>query len=95
LHNFGDSGEITLSVADEILDVLKNGEWHWIHEISEKTQLSVFKLELLIKFLAKYKFIELDKTKQRTKLTPPLVSFIRKIQNDDLQQKDKTLIFRF
>jgi len=80
----GDSGEITLFVADEILDILKNGEWHWIHEVSEKTQLSVFKLELLTKFLAKYQFIELDKRKQRTRLTTPLANFIRKIQNDAL-----------
>lgn len=84
LHNFGHSGEIILFVADEILHVLENGEWHSLYEISERTHLSVFKLELLAKFLAEYNFIELDKRKQRTKLTPPLVSFIRKIKTDDL-----------
>ena len=70
--------------VDEIFDTLKNGEWHDFEEISEKTQLSVFKLELLTKFLAEYKFIELDKRKQRTRLTPPLLNFIKKIQNDDI-----------
>ena len=73
--------------VDEILDTLKNGEWHDFEEISEKTQLSVFKLELLAKFLAEYKFIELDKRKQRTRLTPPLLNFTKKIQNDDILEK--------
>ena len=69
--------------ADEIFDTLKNGEWHDFEEISEKTHLSAFKLELLTKFLGEYKFIELDKRKQRTRLTPPLLNFIKKIQNED------------
>ena len=70
--------------VDEIFDTLKNGEWHDFEEISEKTRLSVFKLELLTKFLAEYKFIELDKRKQRTRLTPPLLNFIKKIQNENM-----------
>jgi DNA-binding IclR family transcriptional regulator len=70
--------------VDEIFDTLKNGEWHGFEEVSEKTHLSVFKLELLTKFLAEYRFIELDKRKQRTRLTPPMLNFIQQIQNDNI-----------
>jgi len=69
-----------LPIIDHILDTLKNGHWHDLEEVSERTRLTRFKLELLTNFLAEYNFIELDKKEQRTKLTPPLFNFIRKIQ---------------
>jgi DNA-binding IclR family transcriptional regulator len=72
-----------LVIVDEIFDTLKNGKWHDFELISEKTQLSVSRLELLTNFLAEYKFIELDKKKQRTRLTPSMLNFIKKIQDDD------------
>jgi DNA-binding IclR family transcriptional regulator len=72
-----------LAIVDEIFHTLQNGKWHDLEEVSEKTQLSVFKLELLTNFLAEYEFIELDRKKQRTRLTPPLLNFIREIQDDD------------
>jgi hypothetical protein len=73
----------TLAIVDEIFHTLQNGKWHDLEEVSEKTQLSVFKLELLTNFLAEYEFIELDRKKQRTRLTPSLLNFIREIQDDD------------
>jgi len=72
-----------LTIVDEIFYTLQNGKWHDLEEVSEKTQLSVFNLELLTNFLAEYEFIELDRKKQRTRLTPPLLNFIREIQDDE------------
>jgi len=71
---------------DEILDVLKNGKWHDLKEISQKMQLQQLKVELLTNFLAEYDFIELDKKKHKTRLTPPLLDFLRKVQ--DLEEKE-------
>lgn len=69
-----------MPIIDNILEMLQNGEWHYLKEISEKTQLDEFKVKLLTSFLAEYHFIELDRKEQRTRLTRPLLSFLKKIQ---------------
>jgi len=79
-----------LPVIDEILDALKNGQWHDLKEISEEAHLSRFKFELLTNFLAEYNFIELDKKEQRTRLTPPLMIFIKKIEMVDRKKESST-----
>jgi len=75
-----------LPQIDEILDVLKNGKWHDLKEISEKTRLQVLKVELFTKFLAQYDFIELNKKEHKARLTPPLFVFLRKVQ--ELEEKE-------
>jgi len=65
---------------DQILDLLKNGKWHDLKEISQKTQLQKLKVELLADFLAEYNFIELNKEEQITRLTPTLLNFLNKIR---------------
>jgi len=69
-----------LPQIDEILDVLKNGKWHDLKEISEKTNLHKIKVELLTSFLAAYDFIELDEKEHKTRLTPPLLNFLKKVR---------------
>ncbi len=71
---------------DEILNVLKNGKWHELREISEKTRLHELKVEMLTDFLSQYDFIEVDKKEQKTRLTKPLFQFLKKVQ--DLEQKE-------
>jgi len=79
-----------LPQIDEILDILKNGKWHDLKEISEKTHLQGLKVELLTEFLAEYDFIELDKKEQKTRLAPPLFNFLRKIR--DLEEKEGLVV---
>jgi DNA-binding IclR family transcriptional regulator len=80
-----------LPPIDEILDVLKNGKWHDLKEISKKTHLHEPNVELLTNFLAEYDFIELNKKEQKTRLTPSLLEFMRKVQ--DLEEKEEASIF--
>jgi DNA-binding IclR family transcriptional regulator len=68
---------------DEILSILRNGRWHDIKEICEKTQLNTLKVELLTNFLLEYNFIELDKKECRTRLTRPLFQFLKKIEETE------------
>jgi len=75
-----------LPQIDEILDVLKNGKWHDLKEISEKTQLQGLKVELLTNFLAKYDFIKLNKKEHKTRLTSQLLDFLRKIR--DIEERE-------
>ena len=65
---------------DEILNILKNGKWHDLREISEKTHLHEVKVEMFTNFLAQYNFVELDKRENKTRLTKPLFSFLKKIK---------------
>jgi len=76
-----------LPQIDEILDVLKNGKWHNLKMISEKTRLQELKVEMLTNFLAEYDFIELNKKEHKTRLTPPLLAFLRKVR--DLEKKER------
>jgi len=75
-----------LPQIDTILDVLIDGKWHDLKKISEETQLQEFKVEMVANFLAEYDFIELNKKDQKTRLTPPLLNFLRKVR--DLEKKE-------
>ena len=74
------SGNFKVPQIDEILNILKNGKWHDLREISEKTCLHKAKVEMLTTFLAQYNFIELDAKEHRTRLTKPLFNFMKKIK---------------
>jgi len=75
-----------LPQIDDILDVLKNGKWHDLKEISEKTQLHGLEVELFTNFLAEYDFIKLNKKEHKTRLTSSLLDFLRKIR--DIEEKE-------
>jgi DNA-binding IclR family transcriptional regulator len=68
---------------DEILSILRNGRWHDIKEICEKTHLNTLKVELLTNFLLEYNFVELDKKECKTRLTRPLFQFLKKIEETE------------
>ena len=75
---------------DEILDLLKNGEWHGVKEIADKTRLHEFKVELITSFLAQYDFLEFEKKEKKIKLSPQLLLFLKKIEGAEreaLRQK--------
>lgn len=75
-----------MSQIDEVLDALSNGKWHDLKKISEETGLHQNTVDLLTNFLAKYEFVELNKKERKTRLTPSLFNFLRKIQN--LEEKE-------
>jgi len=70
-----------LLAIDEILDLLKNGEWHGVKEIADKTRLHEFKVELVTSFLTQYDFLEFDKKEKKIKLSPQLLLFLKKIES--------------
>ena len=71
----------TLLAIDEILELLRNGEWHELKEIVDKTQLHEFKVELITSFLAEYDFLEFDKKEKKIKLSPQLLVFLKNIKD--------------
>jgi hypothetical protein len=64
---------------DSVIELLKDGKWHTIKEISQKTKLHEFKIEILTQFLADYSFLELKKKEKRAKLTTIFTNFLKKL----------------
>jgi len=69
-----------LWVIDEILMLLKDGNWHDLREIAEKCSSDEFRVEMIVSFLSKYDFMELDKKGRRARLCPLMLEFINEIQ---------------
>lgn len=65
---------------DQVVDVLKDGEWHELDEISEKCKLSEVKVESTLKFLAEYGFIEINGSGRKVKVCPSLKRFLEETQ---------------
>jgi len=83
--------EATALKSLDVLDLLADGEWHTINEISTLEplrKLPMTNINIYIDFLNEYDFIELSEepeteetpTIKQIKLTPPLLDFIKKIK---------------
>jgi hypothetical protein len=69
-----------MSAIDEILWLLKDGEWHYLKEITKKVALPKTKAEMVISFLEEFNFIQLNGNIKRAKLQPSMLNFIEEIQ---------------
>jgi DNA-binding IclR family transcriptional regulator len=69
-----------LLAIDEILDLLKNGEWHGLKEVADRARLKEVKVEIVTSFLVEYDFLEFDKEEKKIKLSPQLQLFLKKIE---------------
>jgi len=65
---------------DEILITLKDGDWHDLSEIIKRFSSNKLRAEMIITFLSKYDFMELDKKRQKAKLRPLMLEFMNEIQ---------------
>jgi len=54
-----------LRIIDEILTLLKDGNWHNRSELAKKYSSNGLKVKIVISFLSKFDFIELDKKVSR------------------------------
>ncbi|MHC3128629.1 MAG: hypothetical protein IBV52_00940 [Candidatus Bathyarchaeota archaeon] len=75
-----------MSTIDEILCLLKDGEWHDLKEITKKVALPKYKAEMAVSFLGEYDFIQLNENIRRVKLQPLILKFIEEIQR--LEKED-------
>jgi len=77
-----------LSSIDDILELLEDGKWHDVRETVKKSKLHESKVEVILSFLAEYKFITLNKEQQKAKLTTSMLKFLKETQRF---KKKKTL----
>ncbi len=67
-------------IIDEILMLLKDGEWHEIKEIRNRSPLNEFRMDVIIRFLEEYSFVTLDEKRQKAKLHPLMINFVEEVQ---------------
>ena len=75
-----------MSVIDEILWLLRDGNWLYLEEIGENIPLSKFKIDIAVNFLGEYRFVQLDKNRKRIRLQTSILKFINKIQNIEKEE---------
>jgi hypothetical protein len=80
-----------VSVIDEILWLLRDGEWHYPKSIIENIALSKFKVRIAIGFLGEYNFIQLNKKARKIKLHPSILEFFKKLQLIEREEKIKSI----
>ena len=73
-------------LTETIRQLLENGKWHYLNDITEKTRLNRFKVEHVTKFLARYNFVKVDEAEQKVKLDLPTNRFFKRIRQ--LEKED-------
>ena len=68
-----------MSTIDEILWLLKDGNWHDLEEIAEKAEIPKVKAEMVLSFLNEYDFIQ-TKDLGKVKIKPSILEFFNEIQ---------------
>jgi hypothetical protein len=63
---------------DSVLETLRDGKWHTFSEISQKTRLHEFKIDIITDFLADYSFLEKNRRDKKAKLTRLFADFLKK-----------------
>ncbi len=60
--------------------LLKDGEWHEIKEIRNRSPLNELRMDVIIRFLEEYSFVTLDEKRQKAKLHPLMINFVEEVQ---------------
>jgi hypothetical protein len=76
-----------MSVIDEILWLLRDGEWHDLEEIKEFVSLPKFKVEIAVNFLGEYDFIQVNEKAGKVRLQPSILEFIKNIQRIEREEQ--------
>ena len=67
-------------VIDEILGLLKDGEWHPLEEIATKASLTQLGAQNIIGFLVTHHFLEVNEEHRKLRLTPLALEFVNDVQ---------------
>lgn len=78
-----------LWAIDEILMMLKDGNWHELSEIAKECSSNKLGVRMVISFLSKYDFIELDEKGRKARLRPLMLEFINEIQRFRIEEAIK------
>jgi hypothetical protein len=83
-RTIGAEGENFL-VINRILGLLEGGDWLELREIAEKSELSESEAGLILEFLNRFRFVELDEKQRKVRATSPLLRFLQSIRQVEEQ----------
>jgi len=63
--------------------LLEGGDWLGLKEIAEKSEMTESEAEVILDFLNKFRFIELDEKQRRAKATFSLLKFLHSIRQTE------------
>lgn len=63
-----------------ILHILKDGEWHSLDDIAEKSGLRNAQVKIIMNFLAEYNLVLSSKGHLRVKVSASMLNFLNEIQ---------------
>ena len=69
-----------MPTIDDVIMLLKDGEWHDIQEVTEHVALPKSKAEMVISFLGEYDFIQQKENNKKIRLQTSMLEFIKGIQ---------------
>ena len=72
---------MTARSLEQILRLVRDGQWHDIDEVTERIHLSELKTQIITEFLANYGFIELDRKNRKIRISHSLAKFLRMISS--------------
>ena len=70
-----------MPTIDDVIMLLKDGEWHDIQEVTEHVALTKSKAEMVISFLGEYDFIQQKENNKKIRLQTSMLEFIKGIQH--------------
>lgn len=69
-----------MSIIDDVLLLLKDGDWHRITEVAQEISLSKDKTEKIVGFLKEYEFVKLKENMKEVRIQPTILEFLEQIQ---------------
>ena len=65
-----------MSTIDDVVDLLKDGEWHNLKDLAKNLKLTQKKLQQIIQFLKTLDLIKLDEKQEKALINPELKQLI-------------------
>ena len=69
-----------LREIDEVVDLIRDGQWHQLEDVVNKIKLPKPKTDKILEFLADYDFIDLDNKHKKVKANPALTKFLKETE---------------
>ena len=86
--------EAALSAIDEILCLLKDGDWHDLEEIIEKCSLTKIRAKIAVAFLREFDFIQVEGNEPKARIHPLMLNFIEEIQRVEKEEASVMRAFK-
>lgn len=75
-----------LTAINRVLELLEDGGWLDFKHVAEEAELSEVETEMILNFLNRFSFINLDEERKRAKATHSMLRFLKSIRQIEKRQ---------